>query len=211
MYIPALTAASLVSCPDCSGLVSSRAVMCPRCGCPGEAIAVAGKDASRALTGAQLEAVCDGVDSVALPMCMDGQVFAVLPLEHVLGCGKIKLGLHGRDIEWLTAELSVEAPVVRFRLAETNLHCWAEGRGPVFEGKKLESMGCEVSGVRSPMISTNAHLVTRLRWDVLQPKQMRNHGLQLLRLLKGESHDPLPMRTHPYFKRLESERKGDPE
>ena len=34
-----LEAAPLVACPDCGGKVSVRAVFCPHCGAPGEAIA----------------------------------------------------------------------------------------------------------------------------------------------------------------------------
>ena len=35
---PTTRGAKLTQCPDCSGKVSKRAVMCPHCGCPGEAI-----------------------------------------------------------------------------------------------------------------------------------------------------------------------------
>ncbi len=37
-----LEAAPLVACPDCGGRVSARAVFCPHCGAPGEAIAEVG-------------------------------------------------------------------------------------------------------------------------------------------------------------------------
>lgn len=41
-FFPAL-AASLIPCPDCEQQVSERAVFCPHCGCPPEAIAEAAK------------------------------------------------------------------------------------------------------------------------------------------------------------------------
>ncbi|MFA7171835.1 MAG: hypothetical protein WC340_00220 [Kiritimatiellia bacterium] len=49
IFLLALAAwsAALVNCPDCSKPVSSRAVFCPSCGCPGEAIAEAAENSTK--------------------------------------------------------------------------------------------------------------------------------------------------------------------
>ena len=39
--IPKEKVTHLTPCPDCTGAVSKRAVMCPHCGCPGDVIVAA--------------------------------------------------------------------------------------------------------------------------------------------------------------------------
>jgi hypothetical protein len=56
----------------------------------------------------------------------------------------------------------------------------------------------------SSLVGTNAFELSNRKWQVLQPRQMKNHGRQILKMLKGEPSE-LPQRTHPYFKMIENE------
>lgn len=199
-------AAQLIPCPDCGGDVSRRALMCPNCGLKGEVIAEAAKAMPEVAAGDVLDVECGTCAAYALPIRMSDGKFAVLPLDPVLGAAKLKVSKQGREVGWLVPELAVDAPIVRLRIAETNLVYWSIGGEFAFDGKVAKSRANEVGAVVSPSISTNAFAISGREWQVLQPKQMTAHGRQVLKMLKGEPYD-LPERSHPYFKLLEKQRK----
>ena len=60
-----------------------------------------------------------------------------------------------------------------------------------------------MASVVSPLVTTNTFTLSNRKWQVLQPKQMKNHGRQILKMLKGEPSE-LPQHTHPYFKMIEN-------
>ena len=198
--------AGLIPCPDCGGDVSRRALMCPNCGLKGEVIAEAAKGIPEVAAGDVLDVDCGTCAAHALPVEMSDGKFAVLPLGPVLGAAKVKVSNKGREVGWMVPELAVDAPIVRLRIAETNLVYWSVGGEFIFDGQVAKVRGNEVGAVVSPSISTNAFDIYGREWQVLQPKQMTGHGRQVLKMLKGEPYD-LPERTHPYFKLLEKQRK----
>ena len=105
----------------------------------------------------------------------DGK-FAVLPLDPVLGAAKLKVSKQGREVGWLVPELAVDAPIVRLRIAETNLVYWSIGGEFAFDGQVAKSRANEVGAVVSPSISTNAFDIAGREWQVLQPKDFMVQG-----------------------------------
>ena len=199
--------AGLIPCPDCGRDVSRRALMCPNCGLKGEVIVEAAKAIPEVAAGDVLDVDCGTCAAHALPVEMSDGKFAVLPLGPVLGAAKVKVSNKGREVGWMVPELAVDAPIVRLRIAETNLVYWSVGGEFIFDGQVAKVRGNEVGAVVSPSIATNAFDISGREWLVLQPKQMTGHGRQVLKMLKGEPYD-LPERTHPYFKLLEKQRKA---
>lgn len=201
-----LSADTLISCPDCGRDVSRRALMCPNCGLKGDVIAELAKTIPQPLIGDVLDIDCDGKKSSALPVEMDGRKFAVLPLEKVLGASQLQLWHKGVPVVWSVPELAEDAPIVRLQIASTNLTYWVVGGDFVFDGRRVAPKGNEIASVVSPLITTNAVTLSNREWQVLQPKQMKNHGRQILKMLKGEPSE-LPQHTHPYFKMIENMKK----
>ena len=204
-----LSADTLISCPDCGREVSRRALMCPNCGLKGEIIAEVAKTIPEPLTGDVLDIDCDGKKSSALPVEMDGRTFAVLPLENVLGASQLRLFHDGMPVVWSVPELAEDAPIVRLQIAATNLTYWIVGGGGLaFDGTMVKPKGNEIASVVSFLVSTNAFALSNREWQVLQPKQMKSHGRQILKMLKGEPAE-LPQHTHPYFKMIENTNRED--
>ena len=196
----------LMLCPDCGTTVSRRALMCPKCGCRGEVISSVSKSILASSQGSVIDVDCDGVRSFALPMKMDGRSFAVLPLESVLGVSRIELRDGNRRIGWTVPELAVDAPIVRLQIQDTNLTYWVSGGEQVFDGHEKVGTKNEIKYIISRGISSTAFPCEGHKWQVLQPRWMRVHGKQVLKMLHGEPFE-LPQRTHQYFKLLEYNQK----
>ena len=199
---------TLLPCPDCGRDVSQRALMCPNCGLRGEVIAEYAKSIPESRIGDVLDVDCDGVKSAAIPIEMDDRKFAVLPLDPVLGVSQLRLWHNGMPVAWSVPELAVDAPIVRLQIAATNLTYWVPGGELVFSGKPINPGGNKIAAVVSPIVSTNSFAFSKREWQVLQPKQMKLHGRQILKMLKGEPFE-LPQRTHPCFTMIENMKKED--
>lgn len=134
--MPTLTlfflSALLLPCPDCGKDVSSRAVHCPGCGCPGEAIAEAAAAAETAAEEAIpepdrfLRVETDRETFFALPVEMADGYFAVMPLEKALGVQTLTItpASTNAPIAYQVPQIPVDAPIIRFPIAETNLTYW---------------------------------------------------------------------------------------
>ena len=153
-FIPALlTAAPLVDCPDCGGRVSSRAVMCPHCGAPAEAIAeaVAALEAEKEEAPKEpdnvLVAKVNGRSCYALPIAMKDGAFAVLPADALAGLETLELFFASTNlpVAYGTPSVAQGAPLVRLPLSETNLtfHAIAAKavEGFVFDSNALPPKG----------------------------------------------------------------------
>lgn len=200
----------LMPCPDCGKTVSRRALMCPTCGCRGSVIEDAAQRLPRTIVGDVFEVDCDGVRSFALPVEFDGGRFAVMPFDAVLGASRVRVFKQDAaksEVQWMVPELSESAPIVRMSLTGTNFVCWTVGGDYAFDGTCPDRMPNLVNGVVSRLCHNATNELSGLSWCVLQPKQMRSHGQIVKRMLRGEAID-LPSRTHPFFRKLESQLKG---
>lgn len=200
-------AAWLMSCPDCGNEVSRRAMMCPKCGCAGDVIwAEGGNVAAPAVTGSVLRVEFGNKVGAALPVRMDGRMFAVMALDGVLGMDRCLLFDGERRVEWTVPEVAVAAPIARFQIADTNLTYWSVGGAMMYDGGQTISTHTNlVAGVVSELPSGRAdYRLDGCEWQVLQPREMNRHGKMLLRIRAGETVE-LPHKTHPYYKYLESQ------
>ena len=137
LLMPTLAvAAPMIDCPDCGGSVSSRAVMCPHCGAPAEAIAeaVAALEAEKEEAPKEpdnvLVAKVNGRECYALPVAMKDGAFAVLPADALIGLETLELFFASTNlpVAYGTPSVAQGAPLVRLPLSETNLtfHAIAE-------------------------------------------------------------------------------------
>ena len=198
---------NLVVCPDCGNNVSRRAVMCPKCGCAGDAIqAEGGNVATPAVTGSVLRVEFGNKVGAALPVRMDGRMFAVMALDGVLGMDRCLLFDGERRVEWTVPEVAVAAPIARFQIADTNLTYWSVGGAMMYDGGRTVLARTNlIAGVVSELPSGRAdYRLDGCEWQVLQPREMNRHGKMLLRIRAGETVE-LPHKTHPYYKYLESQ------
>ena len=73
-------AGNLMTCPDCGGRVSKRALMCPSCGCRGEVIEKAAREPERKPTVKEpdkfLRADFGNRLEIVRPVIMDGNRYA---------------------------------------------------------------------------------------------------------------------------------------
>ena len=160
--LPALLAAvPLVDCPDCGGRVSSRAVMCPHCGAPAEAIAEAvaaleaEKEVPQKTPDNVLVAKVNGRECYALPVAMKDGAFAVLPASALDGLETLELFFASTNapVAYGTPSVAQGAPLVRLPITETNLtfHAIAAkaDEGFAFDSASLPPEGAEpVASVR---------------------------------------------------------------
>lgn len=222
--------ASLVNCPDCNKLVSSRAIFCPSCGCPGEAIAEATNNLVRDDTKTPerlIKVKADDRTGFAFPVEMADGLFAVAPLEFLLSADSVSLSFTSTNaaIAYLMPEVAVNAPLVRFPISQTNLAYWCaaplESPGTAnlnYSTVTGLSFSREATALSVAETSASTNLVSlytstlgsrfaeRLdpaqRWQRIQPKAFREHGRIFEKLIKGEKETPPPTWSHPVFEAL---------
>ena len=124
-----LGAAPLVPCPDCGAQVSSRAVWCPACGCPGQAIAEAAKaalEARRPKPPAEtLVGHSDRGDFTVWPFRVGERCLLLADLADVEAVRTLLVSntLHGVAVDYHAPALAETSPVVAFETScATNIH-----------------------------------------------------------------------------------------
>ena len=183
-----LMAAPLVECPDCGGAVSSRAVMCPHCGAPAEAIAeavaaLAEKEDEPKAPDDVLVAKVNGRECYALPVAMKDGSFAVLPASALAGLETLELFFASTNapVAYGTPSVAQGAPLVRLPLAETNLSFHAvaakAGEGFVFDSAALPPEGGgAVAAVRDAPADaqpSDIPLSDKLLWRDMPPRELK--------------------------------------
>jgi len=223
-------AASLINCPDCTKSVSSRAVFCPSCGCPGDAIAEAAKnlvrDNSKTLDRL-IKIETDGRIGFAFPVEMADGLFAVAPLECLLSAVSVTLSFTSTNtpIAYLMPEVAVNAPLVRFPISSTNLAYWCVASLESTGSANLNystvtglSFSRETTALSVAETSAATNLVSLYtsamgnrfaqridpaqKWLSIQPKAFREHGRIFEKLIKGEKETPPSTWSHPIFDAL---------
>ena len=189
--LPVSAAASLMPCPDCEAKVSRRALMCPACGCRGEAI----EEAARALAEAEKPQEPDREVAVkvnrtsfrGLPVKIDGRPYVVLPFERVLDVETLTMSFVSTNspIAYGVPEAALNIPVVRFPIQETNL-----------------TFATDIADMSS---SLNDGQSLTLRdaggWQEVQPRDLKAWGATLAKIWRGEAAT-LPPEAHPLYRKF---------
>ena len=120
-------AASLFPCPDCEQPVSPRAVLCPNCGCPGQAIkdAVAAQEAAQRpppiYPVAKLKA--GNAPGTAIAYTDGENRYLLIDAYPLMGATSLQLTpiTTNAPVPYHTMQVAAEAPLVRFQTTATNL------------------------------------------------------------------------------------------
>ena len=147
-------AAALFPCPDCEQKVSPRAVMCPHCGCPGEAIHDAVAAAETLQRPPPVHPVApfktDSSKGTAVAYT-DGEhrylVLDALPLFGVASLDITPLTTNA-PIPYHSMQVAAEAPLVRFRTVATNLEFLV--RAPLPAARRPDLMWLHADGLTTP-------------------------------------------------------------
>ena len=109
--------------------VSDRAVMCPACGCPGEAILAAAQ--SNKTAEVELPAYCHSLISVSsdqgtgVGVCIQGagRLYVLTPQSLLAGAQSLSLTkvLDGQSVPYSAIELAADRDLVRLVVSSTNL------------------------------------------------------------------------------------------
>ncbi len=121
--------AGLIPCPDCGAPVSDRAVMCPGCGCPGDAILAAAH--SNKMANVELPAffhslirvTSDQGDGVGVCVQSSGRLYVLTSQELLAGAQTLTLAkmLDGQSIPYTSIELANDRNLARLAVNATNL------------------------------------------------------------------------------------------
>jgi hypothetical protein len=118
---------ALIGCPDCDQPVSSRAVMCPHCGCPGDAIKEAA--AKLVVEEAALEnlsvvkVITDKTNGHAVAIMVSDQRFVVFDANLLVDASSMETLLINTNESVLYQDLQManDSMLVRFGTDSTNL------------------------------------------------------------------------------------------
>ncbi len=127
LAVAGVQAAGLVACPDCEGMVSYRALLCPHCGCPGDAIkeAVALREAE--LAGPPILPVArvlsDAGPGHALAVADGGKQYLVMDMQVLGGMTSLEISplTTNAPIAYWSMQVAERDPLVRFETDATNL------------------------------------------------------------------------------------------
>lgn len=121
--------AGLAPCPDCGKLVSTPALFCPNCGCPGEVIAKAAQKAATNQAPARpafhhslIEVRSNQGEGWGVAVT-DGTATQVVTSLDLLGAQLLELKSWATTaaVAYVSIELADDCPLARFRTADTNL------------------------------------------------------------------------------------------
>lgn len=131
--------AGLVACPDCSKPVSPRAVMCPACGCPGdaikEAVAAMQKESEPAPRLPLVRLKTDRGHGYAVAVGEADRRFLVMDATLLSEASSLELVPLSTNtpVAYRQMQLAANEPLVRFETDETNLFFMARSRSGAAE------------------------------------------------------------------------------
>lgn len=136
--VVALAGSPLISCPDCGGAVSRRAVLCPACGCPGEAIAEAvEREAAEAVAPQAVVAIRTSErDGWGLLVREAGRTAVVLDAALLYGVDALTVHTCPTNtaILYRGLQVAMHLPLVRLEVDATNLPALAMSTGDPWGG-----------------------------------------------------------------------------
>ena len=228
---PNAFAVDLISCPDCKRPVSPRALFCPNCGCPEEAIAERAKSGLTQHARVPDQLLRVESDSkrieVAFPVEMADGLFAIASLDTIIAADTVALSFltTNAPVAYGLPEVAVDVPLVRFPISETNLQFWctASQTSEVaeyfdFSRKSGGSFSKEPTGRTIAEVSKGTNLVSvyvailgkkvpqrvcdGIVWKKITPKDFREQSRIFEKIMRGEKH-PVPDKwCHPIFEAL---------
>jgi hypothetical protein len=117
--------AELLTCPDCTNAVSSRAAFCPKCGCPADSIKVTSEeDQPPVETRTYLVRVkTDTAEGYGVGVDYAGEPYVVVPRPLLDGCNTLSLTLLNTNspVHYASLEISKDAPLARLATSNTNM------------------------------------------------------------------------------------------
>lgn len=120
-------AVNLTPCPDCEQMVSPRAVMCPHCGCPGDAIkeAVAEREAEATPPPPKpvLQVTTDRATGYAVAFKHGEAKYVVMDAALLADTSSLGLSLltTGENVAYQRMQIARDVPLVRFRIETDDL------------------------------------------------------------------------------------------
>ncbi len=179
----------LIKCPDCEARVSRRAVMCPHCGCPGEAIHEAVRleeELTRPKTIVRVVNDRDGGFGVVIKD--KAETYAVFDIFLLAGSNKLELRdlRKGLSVAYTGIEIALGEGLIRLKVREKSLAV----RGLAPKGQEATAfigMNDAISAKERALIAVDdAQRVCSikkgdkwipinqgLQWKAVTPKQLR--------------------------------------
>jgi hypothetical protein len=129
-----LPAAPLIDCPDCKKPVSSRAVHCPNCGCPGYAISQETLRIAEAQRPKSILHIKTPTrEGIGVAVKMGDTRFVVFDAELLCVLDSLEIFLFDRseELDYQGLELAVEEPLARFKISSEKVEFISnlEGKG----------------------------------------------------------------------------------
>ena len=181
---------NLIACPDCGQSVSRRAIMCPHCGCPGDAI----KDAVAAHEAAErpppiypVAAFKTGSAQGAAVAYTDGENrYLLIDAYSLMGASTLQITplATNAPIPYHAMQVAAEAPLVRFKTTATNLVFLS--RAPLRTGRVHAPMWLRADANTTPRSSTEGLPQTAVA--------LLNSQTNLVAVL-GRGPDGIPLRV----------------
>ena len=122
-----VSALDLIECPDCEEQVSPRAIMCPHCGCPGQAIAEAAAQVDEKLPestpGPILRLDTGAKDGFAVAVTIGENRYLIMDAGVLWDAESLTITTIATNspIAYRDLQLAKDVPLARFRTDATNL------------------------------------------------------------------------------------------
>ncbi len=150
-------AANLIPCPDCERPVSPRAVFCPQCGCPGDAIQEAAAIRAAAETDTVplhplARAMTDRGRELAIAYAEGDRRFLVMDMMLLADTATLQFTpiATNTPVSYRALQIADTEPLVRFRTGATNLLFLS--RSPQDAGDENDVFWLKPDGSLSPAI-----------------------------------------------------------
>lgn len=184
----------LINCPDCAGRVSKRAVFCPHCGCPKEAIEEAVKTLEpKVIPPAETiigEANNGSSPLIFIPCIYDNEPVLMVDLAMVEGIDTLILSnpLHDCAVDYSKPRLSTIAPVLIFSTPATDKIAFKQ-KSTI----KLPSIWYDTDAPAKE-ISIDLNQKDPLKLKAISPKALKQQGRAWV---NGERK--VEAYTHPFY------------
>jgi len=218
------TAKNVTKCPDCLDQVSKRALLCPHCGCPGEAIKTAVKVAEEAARPkALVSVIADKVKGFGVAIRDADATYVIL--DPFLLADSMKLELHdlvtGDNLPYTGVQLAENAPLMRLEVKSDNIAfkdlsslqgeptAFLDANGTLSD-KEHAIVGLNAEGNVSSLLTLAdpTPLHTGMKWNAVSPKPLREQINLLARMKRERDSGQKPQLTTTGFQRQSSSEIG---